>query len=154
MKSRIKKLRNISRSILILTLTLTLSNCSLWPQKDNTTEPYARVAAPKTYSYPAEIVSVYDGDTLTANLDLGLGVMLEKQKIRLYGIDTPEIRGDEKPLGELSRDWLIGTLMDAKVVIETHGTGKYGRILGVVYADGVNLNQRMVELGLAERYLE
>ena len=44
------------------------------------------------YSYNAYVVSVYDGDTITVILDMGMGVQ-KKAKCRMYGIDTPELRG-------------------------------------------------------------
>ena len=48
-----------------------------------------------TYIYNAFVTSVYDGDTITCNIDCGFGVILQKQKIRLYGLNTPEMRGDK-----------------------------------------------------------
>lgn len=45
------------------------------------------------YHYAAQVVSVYDGDTITVDIDLGLEVWLKGQKIRLLNIDTPEVRG-------------------------------------------------------------
>ena len=51
------------------------------------------------YIYKAEVVSVYDGDTITVDIDLGFNVVLRKQKIRLGGINTPEIRGEEREEG-------------------------------------------------------
>ena len=47
------------------------------------------------YEYKAQVVSVYDGETLTVDIDLGFEVWLRKQKIRLAGIDTPEINALE-----------------------------------------------------------
>ena len=53
------------------------------------------------YEYCAKVVSVYDGDTITVDIDLGFGIVLKKQKLRLLGINTPEVRGAEKILGIL-----------------------------------------------------
>ena len=44
------------------------------------------------YTYRAKIIGVYDGDTITALVELGFNVTIEL-KLRLYGIDTPEVRG-------------------------------------------------------------
>jgi micrococcal nuclease len=55
------------------------------------------------YEYKAFVTSVYDGDSITCDLDLGLNVWLKNQKIRLLGIDTPEIRGEERELGLISK---------------------------------------------------
>ena len=45
------------------------------------------------YTYKANIRSIYDGDSCRVDLDLGMSVWLHNQSIRLYGIDTAEIRG-------------------------------------------------------------
>ena len=44
------------------------------------------------YEYKCKIVKVIDGDTVDVDIDLGFGVWLHKERIRLYGIDTPESR--------------------------------------------------------------
>jgi len=75
---------------------------------------------------------------------------------RLYGINAPEMRGPEKPEGIRSRDWLRREIETAKrVYVQTRPTtekalGKYGRWLVTIYADGVNLNEQLVEKGLAK----
>jgi micrococcal nuclease len=43
------------------------------------------------YEYGVEIVRVVDGDTVDVNIDLGFGVWLRKERVRLYGIDTPDV---------------------------------------------------------------
>ena len=48
------------------------------------------------YQYKAEIIAVIDGDTIEVDFDLGFGVWLRKQRIRLEGIDTPESRTTDK----------------------------------------------------------
>jgi len=106
------------------------------------------------YTYKVkEIIKVYDGDTITVVLDLGMKMSVEKV-IRLYGIDTPEIRGDERILGLQSRKWIFEKLETAKdIYIQTHKdkTGKYGRLIGSVYIndDESSLNVQLVENGLA-----
>ena len=44
------------------------------------------------YEYRVEVIKVVDGDTVDVNIDLGFGVWLKKQRIRLFGIDAPESR--------------------------------------------------------------
>ena len=109
------------------------------------------------YEYDATVTKVYDGDTITVDFDLGLYVGLRKQTIRLYGIDTPEVQGEERPDGLVSRDWLRDQILDKKVKIETRkdGKGKFGRWLGIVKVkqengEWLNLNDELVRLGLAE----
>ena len=110
-----------------------------------------------TYKVPY-IHSVYDGDTCTLDIDLGLNTIRCKEKVRLYGIDTPELRGvsdEEKERGRAARDWLWEKLDEAEeVVIRTHKdkSGKYGRLLGTLYADGKNLNSALIDQGLAKPY--
>ena len=48
------------------------------------------------YEYNCEIVRVVDGDTVDVNIDLGFGVWMRNERVRLYGIDTPESRTRDK----------------------------------------------------------
>jgi len=110
--------------------------------------------------YRALIVSVYDGDTVTANFDLGLDVHIDKQKVRLYGINTPELRGEEKEQGIVSRDKLRELILNHWVIIHVPNNkrGKYGRWLGIIYKDEagtlVNINDYLLENGYAKVYEE
>lgn len=100
------------------------------------------------YTYEAIITSVYDGDTCTADIDLGFGVWLHKQKLRLYGIDTPEIRTKdlkEKEAGYAARDFLRELILGKKVLVESLGKGKYGRwIVHISEKEGVITYNRML----------
>jgi micrococcal nuclease len=110
------------------------------------------------YHYTADVVSVYDGDTIRVNIHLGFGLNWKGEKskgvsIRLYGIDTPEVRGEERPQGLIARDRVRELILGKTVTIKTimDSTGKYGRYLGiVVMEDGTNLNDLLVSEGLAE----
>ncbi len=51
------------------------------------------------YLYPAEVERVIDGDTIVVDLQLGLGVVLDDQYIRFYGIDAWEVTGENKEKG-------------------------------------------------------
>lgn len=122
------------------------------------------------FTFRARVTSVYDADTITVDVDLGFHQKSEEIKLRLFGIDAPEMRGPEKPQGTISRDWLRGKILDQEVVIRTYkdgrGKGKYGRWLADVFAvtdlvrdergglalkpEAVSFNQRLVENGLAE----
>lgn len=114
------------------------------------------------YIYRARIVSVYDGDTVTVDIDVGFGVWLHKQKLRLFGINAPEVRGEEREAGIESRDALRAMLpVGRSVVIATKRDkkGKYGRWLAeVYYASPTNPNgpmmsatEALVQRGLAKR---
>ena len=111
------------------------------------------------YEYKiTEIVKIYDGDTITVIVDLGFGVY-KTEKIRLAGIDTPEIRGDERPAGLVSRDWLRERLYTAfetnqDLILRTikDRKGKYGRYLGWIFVNEVNVNEELITEGLAIVY--
>lgn len=107
------------------------------------------------YTYQAKIVSVYDGDTVTAEIDLGFHVKVT-EKIRLSGIKTPELRGSERQEGLKSRNELRKWILDKELFINTQKDkqGKYGRYLGTLYLEEngelVNINKRLVDEGFAE----
>lgn len=101
------------------------------------------------YTYSAFITDVYDGDTVTANVDLGMNSWKHDEKLRLNGIDAPELRGDTKKEGRYTRDYLSYRILDKWVVIESHGLGKYGRWVCDIWIEGVNINKELVEMGLA-----
>lgn len=106
------------------------------------------------YNYSAQVVSVYDGDTITAEVDLGFKIKTE-QKLRLYGINTPELTKNERPEGLKARDYLRGRILDKQIFLKTvkDKTGKYGRYIAVIYlqeGDGyTNINKELVEYGYA-----
>jgi len=103
------------------------------------------------YYYKAKIVSVYDGDTVTADIDLGFKTWVKGEKLRLYGINAPELRGEEREEGLKSRDYLRGLILGKEVLIKTRKDkrGKYGRYLAEIILDGVNINDKLVEDGYA-----
>ena len=104
------------------------------------------------YHYRGTVVSVYDGDTITVNVELGFHVSLSKEKFRLYRINTPEVRGSEKEKGIISRDWLRERILNKEVILVTHKDkkGKYGRWLADIWLDDVCINDELVDKGLAE----
>jgi len=105
------------------------------------------------YQYPALVISVYDGDTITVNIDLGFGVELKKQKIRLYGINTPEVRGSSRDLGIISRDYVREKILNKNIMLQSikDKKGKYGRWLGIVLIgdEKLNLNKELISKNLA-----
>ena len=106
------------------------------------------------YEYKATVTKVYDGDTITVDFDLGFGILIRKQKIRLLGINTPEVRGPEKPQGIISRNALRQRILGKVVTIKTSKDkkGKYGRWLGEVYIEEENINQWLISEGYAKEY--
>jgi len=98
------------------------------------------------YYYSAKIIKVYDADTVTAIVDCGFSIKL-KIRVRLHGINAPEVRGKERPEGLKSRDYLRGLILNKNVIIETikDKKGKYGRYIGTIHLDGKNINELLVE---------
>ena len=107
----------------------------------------------KLYHYKALVVDVYDGDTITAEVDLGFHVNI-REKFRLLGINTPEIRGAEREDGLKSRDLVRDKILHKEVFIETQKDkqGKYGRYLATVHLkEGdvyLNVNDWIVQQGM------
>ena len=111
------------------------------------------------YEYRCKVVHIVDGDTVDVDIDLGFGVWMKKQRIRMYGIDTPESRTRdlvEKKYGLKAKKFLQDKLKKAKsITIRTHKgeeKGKFGRILGDIYCDGKSVNSEMVKVGHAVAY--
>lgn len=106
------------------------------------------------YIYKAHVTSVYDGDTITVDMDLGMSTWLHGVKLRLANINTPELRGDERGLGLKARDFVRELILDKDVIIKTDKDhkGKYGRYIAEVIIDDLNLNEHLIEVGLAQPY--
>jgi micrococcal nuclease len=110
------------------------------------------------YEYKCEVTRVVDGDTIDVIADLGFSI-LHKCRVRLFGIDTPESRTrdlDEKVRGKLASKFLSDAIQNGEDVILRSelkdSKGKYGRVLGTIIVDGVNVNQEMVDKHLAVKY--
>ena len=88
------------------------------------------------YEYRCKIVKIIDGDTVDVDIDLGFGVWMHKERIRLYGIDTPESRTrdlNEKKYGLIAKGWIerfmpVGSMQT--LITQKDKSGKFGRILG------------------------
>ena len=106
--------------------------------------------------FQAKVKRVVDGDTLDCDIDLGFHLTLT-ERVRLMGIDTPETRTRdpiEKANGLKSKSFVedFVALRDGNVILKVHGFGKFGRPLVELYKDDVNLNQKLIQLGLASPY--
>lgn len=89
------------------------------------------------YRYLAKVVSVTDGDTVRLDINCGLHTWVHNEPVRLYGINAPETRGEERPAGLAAKQWLEERLAPgAEVVVQTYkdDKGKYGRYLADIYA--------------------
>jgi micrococcal nuclease len=108
------------------------------------------------YHYKAKVTEVYDGDTCTVEIDLGLHTFIKGEKVRLNRINAPEVRGSEKDRGILSRDFLREKILGKDIILATlkDKNEKYGRYLGEIFIDDghgemMNINDLLVEKGFA-----
>lgn len=106
---------------------------------------------------PASVVSVYDGDTFKANLNIAgcPGVLCENMPVRIKGIDTPEIKGkcyQEKMAAHQARDYLSSMIAGKMVDLRDAERDKYFRIGAAVYVDGSSVGGEMVKQGMARTY--
>jgi len=110
------------------------------------------------YEYQCKIVRVVDGDTVDVDIDLGFGIWMRGERIRLYGIDTPESRTRdkaEKVCGLYAKEFLKRHLGKTSTLrTKKDGKGKFGRILGefVVY-DNTTDSYRSVSEIMIERFI-
>ncbi len=106
------------------------------------------------YWYKVTVVRVYDGDTIWFDWDYGFNKKELEVSTRLYGLDTPEVRGPEREEGLKVRDLVREKLPVGKEVVvrsEEFKKGKYGRPIVTVFVDGLNLNEWLIENGHARR---
>ena len=114
------------------------------------------------YEYRCTVVKIVDGDTVDVDIDLGFGIWMRNERIRLLGIDTPESRTrdkEEKKYGLAAKKYLTEMLNDeGGIILKTKkdAEGKFGRILGELwrttdYADK-SINQYLVDEHHAVQY--
>lgn len=113
--------------------------------------------------YDVTVVKVVDGDTVDVDIDLGFGICLKDERVRIMGIDTPESRTSdrvEKLFGKASSKRLGELLeVDAKLITteDKNGEdmkGKFGRILGdFILEDGRRVTEVMQETGHCVPYV-
>ncbi len=112
------------------------------------------------YEYKCKIVRVIDGDTIDVDIDLGFGIWIHKERIRLMGIDTPESRtrdAEEKKAGLYAKSVVqaflpVGSMQTLKTVNDK--TGKFGRILGDFYVyDGEEDRQVLLAEYMIKHYV-
>lgn len=97
----------------------------------------ATVAVVAEPALTVRVVDVHDGDTVR---------LLDGRRVRLWGIDAPELR---QPWGPESRDHLAALVRGREVQLEPHGEDRYGRLLAVLRVGGRSANHDLVARGLA-----
>ena len=125
--------------------------------------------------YKCKILDIYDGDTINLGLFIE-GFNVVKLNARLNGgIDTPELKGEQKNLGIIARNYLINILTNISmdnnkeytrkeireliynsnnnfIDVKFGDFDKYGRPLVIIYKDGININNAMIVGGYAKKY--
>ncbi|MCO6451309.1 MAG: thermonuclease family protein [Caldilineales bacterium] len=113
------------------------------------------------YHYAAVVTDVYDGDTITVDIDFGVGIWRREQRIRLWKLNTPEVRGEEAERGKQVRDFVSGLLLGKTILLRTildkrgqDETEKFGRLLGEIMVEDetgviVNVNDLLLMRGMA-----
>ena len=110
------------------------------------------------YEYRCKVSRVVDGDTVDVDIDLGFGVWLHKERVRVLGIDTPESRTrdkEEKKYGLAAKAFVKDFFRIGDVILTTKkydAKGKFGRILGDFKCNGRTLSKVMIEMHHAVEY--
>ena len=115
------------------------------------------------YEYKALIKRIIDGDTVDIDIDLGFGVWLRDERVRIMGIDTPESRTSdttEKQFGLAAKARLKelipeGSMQVLKTEVNKNGEdmkGKFGRILGDFLIEKKKVTEILVGEGHAVKY--
>jgi endonuclease YncB( thermonuclease family) len=103
------------------------------------------MSAKPAYTYTIQqVVKIIDGDTIDVTIDLGFHVYVKK-RVRLYGINTPEVRTRdkaEKVKGYAAKDRLTELLAQQSetpptLILKCHGLGKFGRVIGEIFNPGM-----------------
>lgn len=103
-----------------------------------------------------QVTSIYDGDTFRVTIDTWPAVAGYRVPVRIYGIDTPELR-DKRPkvreLARLAKQFTVSRLRAAKrIELRDIRRDKYFRLLAEVWVDDQNLGELLIKAGLAKRY--
>lgn len=116
------------------------------------------------YTYNIKLDRVVDGDTIDANIDLGFDIWVKK-RVRFLGVNTPETRTkdlEEKAKGLAAKERVKQLLEGSNTIqLNSHGVGKYGRVLGELHIDVVDgqekitlesINKLLIKEGHAVEY--
>lgn len=108
------------------------------------------------YIRKGKVINIVDGDTVDIDIDLGFYTTI-RQRVRLLRINTPEITGEEKELGLVSKAFTEQALLGKEVVFQTTKTDSFKRWLAEIwYTDNIgnqlNISDVLLNNGLAEPY--
>ena len=104
----------------------------------------------------SKVISVYDGDTIRINIDSFPDIIGKNIRVRLKGIDAPEIKGKcqkEIDLAVMARDYLRNAINKSnQIELRNIERGKYFRIVGELYINGENISSDLIKSKLAYYY--
>jgi endonuclease YncB( thermonuclease family) len=100
----------------------------------------------KSDEIEGKVVAIADGDTFTLLTNINT-----REKIRLYGIDCPE---KKQTFGNVARERLSELIYNRRVTIDVISTDRYKRLVGMVYVEGLNVNEQLLKEGLAWHYVQ
>ena len=104
----------------------------------------------------SKVISIYDGDTLRVNIDSFPDIVGKNIRIRIKGIDAPEIKGKcqtEIDLAIMARDYLRNAInQSSQIELRNIERGKYFRIVGELYIDGENISKDLMKKNIVYQY--
>ena len=103
------------------------------------------------YEYKAKVLRVIDGDTMICEVDLGFSIKVT-ERIRLRGINTPEVRGTEKRRGLEVKEIVKSIIEEKEITLQVYKKGKYGRYIADIIVDDQNLSEYLITNNLGKRY--
>lgn len=149
MNRRRRQLRNVLVLLVGISLAQYLTTGAVrWPatlyQTLSAALASAGAKAEPQVELSGRVVRVADGDTVTV-----LDRHNTQHKVRLFGIDTPE---RNQPYGRAAKNALVQLIDNRPVEVVIVTQDSYGRTVGMLYRDGINLNEAMVAAGYAWWY--
>ena len=113
------------------------------------------------YEYRVHIIKIVDGDTVDVDIDLGFGIWLRNERVRIMGIDTPESRTSDKveKIFGLAAKNRLKELLGKTAILQTQVSkdgedlkGKFGRILGDFVAGDSTVTKILIDEGYCVPY--
>ena len=98
--------------------------------------------------FPAKVLRVLDGDTMSLDIDMGFETH-RFETVRVDGVDAPELKTIE---GRKVKETVRALLEGKDVTFEDHGKEKYGRRLGSLIFEGQDFGQHLIKNGMAKEY--
>jgi len=111
-----------------------------------------------TGNYTCKVVDVYDGDTVTITILNNCAI--QKYKLRMYGYDSPEMKPKktlenrelEIEKAKAAKEFLYNLVYNKICIVQLKGFDKYGRLLGTLISNNLNINKHMIDNGHGYEY--